>query len=96
MKKPLNSQLTTLADRLFDRPLTPIYWLWIVFCLVIGFVLVQPTNRMSDLVKHLIMGAVMVGLAPLFNFSAGRWAWAGFMLLLLVLLVLDVAISVLS
>ena len=93
MKLSFVSRLRALADDLFDQPLTPNYWLWVIFYLVIGFVLLQPSTHLPDLIRDVAIGSVMVGLARLFNSTWGRWAWGSFMGLLLVLMGLDVAIA---
>jgi hypothetical protein len=96
MKNSFSNRLHSILDTLFAQPLTPSYWLLVVGFLVAGAVIINTDNHMPDLVKHLAMGGVMVGLARLFDSSVGRWAWVGFMLLLVVLLALDVAIALLS
>ena len=92
MKKTFAARVLVLADTVFDRPLSPVYWLWVICCLIIGFMLLQPTSHLPDLGKDLAIGGVMLGLARLFNSPLGRWAWAAFMGLLLVTVMLDVAI----
>ena len=96
MPKSLFHRLRYLLDTLFSQPLTPTYWLWVVGLLTIGFVLLQPSHRLPDVARDLAIGGVMLGLARLFDSPLGRWAWVGFMALLLVLLGLDVALTILA
>lgn len=95
MKNSLSNRLLPLINLLFDQPLTPTYWVLVVVYLMVGAVLIHPDSHMPDLVKHLAIAGVMIGLARLFNSALGRWAWVVFMGLLAVLVGLDVAILVL-
>lgn len=92
MNKSRFPRLAALAASLFEQPISKNYvGLSIIFIVLGGFV-VYTDNNFPDIAKHLVMVAVMLGIARLFNPESMRWAWVGVVGIMSLLLALDLAI----
>lgn len=92
MKESRFPRLATIAAALFEQPISKTYLdLSIVFIFLAGFVIYGDSN-LPAIAKHLVLVAMMLGIARLFNPMPMRWAWAGVVGLTSLLLVLDVAV----
>jgi hypothetical protein len=92
MNKLRYSRLAALATSLFDQPISKDYLGLSLVLIIVGWLVVYTDNNLPNMAKHVVMVAIMVGIARLFNPLPMRWAWAGVVSLMSLLLVLDVAL----
>ncbi|QIL78426.1 hypothetical protein [Hymenobacter sp. HDW8] len=85
-------RLAALATSLFAQPISKNYLGLSIILIVLGGFVVYTDNNFPDVAKHLVMVAIMLGIARLFNPQPMRWAWVGVVGIMSLLLALDVAI----
>lgn len=92
MNKHRFPRLAALATSLFEQPISKNYLVLSVVFILVGAVIVYSDNNLPEIAKHVVMVATMVGIARLFNPLPMRWAWAGLVGLMSLVLILDVAV----
>lgn len=92
MNKLRFPRLAALAAALFEQPISKNYLVLSVVLILVGAVVVYSDNNLPEIAKHVVMVATMVGIARLFNPLPIRWAWAGLVGLMGLVLILDVAV----
>jgi len=92
MNKLRFPRLAALAAKLFEQPISNNYLLLALLFIVAGCAIVYSDTRLSNLGKHLVMVATMLGIARLFNPTPLRWVWVSIVCTISLALMLDVAV----